>query len=119
MTGSRLLEIARKNIRARGQLLTVTRPRTTQTGTDTTHTVYFLPQSLNQGSSGNFNQEAGFNLGEENAYDFVCAGDEDVQENDLIGPFFGFKWRVLNPNSNPLDTSAPVLHCYTVREKTA
>jgi len=118
--GGSLLEIARANIRRKGRLLTVTRGETSQgAGDGTTSSIYFLPQSLNQNSSHSPNWEGGVNAGEENAFDFVCAGDEDVVEKDLIGPFKSFYWRVENNNANPLDDSEPVLHNYTVREKKA
>lgn len=117
--GSSLLEIARANIKKHGRLLTVTRGPATQGGTVATANIYFLAQSLNQGGSGNANWEANVNAGEENSYDFICAGDEDVIEKDLIGPVFGFYWRVPNNNANPLDDYEPVLHNFAVREKKA
>lgn len=116
MNGTALQSIYSKRVQSAGQLLTVTRARTTQSGSDTTSSIYFLPQPLNEKGAGNFNMEAGFNAGEENPYDFVAAGDSDVAENDKI-TYNGFKWRVLNTNAQVLGGVNVSLHCYAVREQ--
>ena len=99
-----------------GVPLTVTRPATTQGGTPTTQTVSFRPQPLVATSANDLLLEAGRNAGDENPYDFETDGGQDVQENDLIGPFDGLNWRVFKTNAEPLGTDAPTLHCYAARE---
>jgi len=118
MTGEALQSIFKTRIQSSGQSLTVTRPRTSQTSSDTTSSVYFLPQPLNTTGAGNLNLEASLNAGEENPYDFVAAGDADVLENDKI-TYNGFKWRVFNVNAQMLAGVNVSLHCYAVREQAA
>ncbi len=116
MNGTALQTIFTNQVRNAGQSLTVTRRASTQTGTDTTSSIYFLPQPLNVTGAGNLNLEAGLNVGEDNPYDFVASGAEDVIENDKI-TYNGFKWRVFNVNAQVLSGVQVSLHCYAVREQ--
>jgi hypothetical protein len=102
-------------IRQRGQKLTVTRPATSQGGTATTRSVYFLPQPLKD-SGNNFMIEGAGNVAEPNDHDFVCVGGSDVQEKDIIGPYLDAYWRVNNTNESPLSGTAPTMHCFATRE---
>jgi len=118
MNGAALQKVYKARVQSAGQSLTVTRPRATQIGSDTTSSVYFLPQPLNTTGAGNLNLEASLNAGEENPYDFVASGDADVLENDKI-TYGGFKWRVFNVNAQVLAGVNVSLHCYAVREQKA
>lgn len=116
MNGAGLQLIFANKIQNAGQPLTATRPAATQGGTPTTSTVYFLPQPLNAQNANAMLLEAGFNAGEGNPYDFVCAGNADVKENDYI-TYDGFQWRVMNTNPQVLSGTPVSLHCYAQRQK--
>lgn len=116
MNGASLAGIVSGRVTQFGQALTVTRPATAQGGAVTTRSVTFLPQPLNARSAAALQLEAGFNVGEDNPYDFVCVGGSDVLENDAVS-YNGFTWRVVNINPQMLGGTAVTLHCYATREK--
>jgi hypothetical protein len=98
-----------------GQLLTVTHPATEQGMDGAIESVYFLPQPVS-GQGVAMMLEAGYNVGEADRHDFVCAGGSNVGEDDLIGTFKGRSWKVVLSDGSPLGGTEPVLHCYAVRQ---
>ena len=112
MNGAQTLQIVKRTMQRYGQELTVTRP-----SDSTTRSVRFLPQPQ-KASADTYLTEGVANVSEANLHDFVCASDSDVKEGDFIS-YDDAEWRVANTNKNPMAGTAPVLHCFAVRQRQA
>jgi hypothetical protein len=59
--------------------------------------------------------EAGINVANQNAYDFVCAGDQDVKEAVDTVAYGGSNYQIVNVNPQVLNGTPVTLHCIGTR----
>lgn len=99
-----------------GEALTVTRRATTQGGTATTQSVYFIVKPLTVGNSMPVTMEGNLSGAEDNAIIFSCAGDQDVREVVDSITYRSSSYRLANVNPRPWGGVDIWKHCTGVRE---
>ena len=99
-----------------GQPLTVSRRASSQGGSATTQTVYFIVKPMAIGDTSPITSEANLSGQQDNPYTFTCAGDEDIRESVDRIYYGGMYYRVSNANPYMWGGEAVGLACTALRD---
>ena len=104
-----LLAATKNMILNHGQVLPVSRRD------GTSQNVRFLPEPLADGDIINLRVEAGINVSNQNAYDFVTSGDMDIREAVDTIAYGGSNYQIVNVNPQVESGVQITLHCVGTR----